>query len=394
MLNNPKHGVTGPVSLKKPTEEEEDLTTAISEYLKESNFYEEESESINRERSLGKISFIFDEFVKNCAKKFDITIESKPMGIIYSFGSYRLGVHSKGADIDTLCIGPSYVDRKDFFTEFYNMLKNSEYITEVVNIETAHVPMIGIKISDISIDLVYAKLNVKSFPINLDILDNKILKNLDEKCVVSLNGSRVSSEILRLVPNTTAFHGALRCIKLWATKRYIYGNAYGYFGGVAFAITVARICQLYPNGTASTIIKKYFEVLSKWKWPNPIILKEIENCHYNLKVWNPKLNPADKYHKMPIITPAYPSMCSTHNVSHSTMQRIFSEFQRASTIMKKKSQDFKELFAPSDFFETFDNFLLIFSVGKVKTSDFEENFTKFTGFVASRLRSLITRWNY
>jgi poly(A) polymerase Pap1 len=49
-----------------------------------------------------------------------------------------------------------------------------------------------------------------------DLKDDMLLKNLDPKCVRSLNGCRVTDEILRLVPNIDNFRLALRAIKLWA----------------------------------------------------------------------------------------------------------------------------------------------------------------------------------
>ena len=66
----------------------------------------------------------------------------------------------------------------------------------------------------------------------MDLLDHNLLRMLDEKCVVSLNGSRTTDEILRLVPNIDTFHMALRCIKFGACAnvcpvyRLVGGQAY------------------------------------------------------------------------------------------------------------------------------------------------------------------------
>lgn len=52
-------------------------------------------------------------------------------GKIYTFGSYRLGVHHKGADIDALCVVPRHIYRLDYFTSFFELLKMHPEVSDL-----------------------------------------------------------------------------------------------------------------------------------------------------------------------------------------------------------------------------------------------------------------------
>lgn len=384
-------GVTQPISLNGPTPQDLKLTESLNESLKTSGFFESEEDSEKREIVLGKLNLMVQKFVKEVAKDkgLPISLISEVGGKIFTFGSYRLGVHSRGADIDTLCVAPQHVDRSDFFTKFYEMLQKVPEVTELTQVPDAYVPVVNMIFSGICIDLVFARLPFSSIPEDLDLLDHNLLKNLDEKSMLSLNGSRATDEILRLVPDVLTFHAALRCIKLWAKRRGLYNNAMGYLGGVACALLTARICQLYPNASASAIITRFFKIYQQWAWPQPVYLKPIEDFPLNQKVWNPKLYPADRNHRMPVITPAYPSMCSTHNVTKSTLSVMTAEFARGSEMMMKIEQGictWKDLFARSDFFSRYRHFFQIIAV-----SESSENHRVWSGFVESKIRILMNK---
>ena len=85
------------------------------------------------------------------------------------------------------------------------------------------------------------------------MLDNEILRNCDESTIRSLNGCRVTDMILELVKNENkqTFELALRAIRLWAKNRGVYSNVQGYFGGITWAIMIARTVMDNPKMAAN-----------------------------------------------------------------------------------------------------------------------------------------------
>nr|XP_028580977.1 poly(A) polymerase gamma isoform X1 [Podarcis muralis] len=383
------YGVTAPISLAPPREIDYIHTQKLIEAMKPFGVFEDEEELGRRIVVLSKLNSLVKEWIVEVAEKKNLpsSVSSRCGGKIFTFGSYRLGVHTKGADIDALCVAPRHVERSDFFQLFFEKLKLKDGIRNLRAVEDAYVPVIKFEFDGIEIDLVFARLAVPILSDNLDLRDNSHLGSLDIRCIRSLNGCRVTDEILHLVPDKENFRLTLRAIKLWAKRRGIYSNMLGFLGGVSWAMLVARTCQLYPNALASTLVHKFFLVFSRWEWPNPVLLKEPEESNLNLPAWDPRVNPSDRYHLMPIITPAYPQQNSTYNVSTSTRAVMVEEFKYGlvvtDEILQGKS-DWSKLLEPSNFFQKYKHYIVL-----TASSSTEEHHLEWVGLVESKIRVLV-----
>ncbi|XAR68381.1 Polynucleotide adenylyltransferase [Bertholletia excelsa] len=382
-------GITEPISWTGPTEYDLIKTRELEKYLSEVGLYESQEEAVSREEVLGRLDQIVKVWVKTIsrAKGLNEQLVQEANAKIFTFGSYRLGVHGPGADIDTLCVGPRHATREeDFFGELHKMLSEMPEVTELHPVPDAHVPVMKFKFNGVSIDLLYAKLSLWVIPEDLDISQDSILQNADDQTVRSLNGCRVTDQILRLVPNIQNFRTTLRCMRFWAKRRGVYSNVAGFLGGINWALLVARICQLYPNALPNMLVSRFFRVYTQWRWPNPVMLCDIEERSLGLQVWDPRRYPKDRFHLMPIITPAYPCMNSSYNVSSSTLRIMTEEFKRGNEIceaMEANRADWNSLFEPYPFFESYKNYLQI----DIAAANADE-LRKWKGWVESRLRQL------
>ncbi|CAN1265582.1 Nuclear poly(A) polymerase 1 [Linum perenne] len=220
-------GITDPISLSGPSEYDVTKTRELEQYLQNVNLYESREEAVSREEVLGRLDQIVKHWVKVISRNKGLNeqLVHEANAKIFTFGSYRLGVHGPGADIDMLCVGPRHATREeDFFGELRSMLSEMPEVTELHPVPDAHVPVMKFKFKGVSIDLLYAKLSLWVIPEDLDISQDSILQNTDEQTVRSLNGCRVTDQILRLVPNIQNFRTTLRCMRFWAKRRGVYSN--------------------------------------------------------------------------------------------------------------------------------------------------------------------------
>jgi poly(A) polymerase len=112
----------------------------------------------------------------------------------------------------------------------------------------------------------------------------------------------------------------------------------GYFGGISWAILVARVCIIFPYLKPNKLLSKFFEYYLNYDWAynNPILITDLKNDPERLsfKIEKDLFYQPNTSDLMPIITPAFPAQNSTYNVSESTKRAIMTELEKGHLIVQ------------------------------------------------------------
>lgn len=388
-----------PLSTKEPSPTELKINKVFMKAYEEEIQLESEEELGRRNQVLNEVRQIFLTFVKDVAREKMLSEElvQEARGELFTSGSYRLGVRDIDADVDLVCVVPNFCTKEDFFSTLKKKFVEHPDVTNLNAVEAAFVPLISFDFRRVSIDLLFAQLSQNVIPerFNItEILDDNILTGLDDKSVRSLNGPRVTNMISKLIKNQDNFLIVLRIVRKWAKRRGLYGNKFGYLGGVNCNILVAFICQLYPNSCPSALLIRFFKNYRDWSWPKPIQLNNVQPYYpgtniLNTEVWIPETNPNDL---MPILTPAYPVINSTNNVSKHSFAVMKMEFDRGykiiESILKAGGKDadlWKKIFDKSDFFLRYNHYLACHMIGTGK----DPESIGWIAYVESRIRRFL-----
>jgi poly(A) polymerase len=165
-------------------------------------------------------------------------------------------------------------------------------------------------------------------------------------------------------------------------------------------IMVAIICKMFPNLEPNQLLYCFFGYYLKWDWNyrNPLMLVPVSHeIKYNLNV--DLFYRENEKHIMPVLTPAYPAMNSTHNVCDSTKEAILTEFEKAFKLVEAlikrdevtklkahPSLSWTRLFKRFHFFSAYQHFIQVtaLAVDADHHKDWE-------GFVESKIRHFVQR---
>ena len=288
-------------------------------------------------------------------------------GTLETSGSFRLGVNDPGGDIDTICIVPQHVSHADFFGQagcqgpeggFVGILENTEGVEGIKPIPGAKVPLIKIdSFQNVEIDLLFAQLPLDRVPRDIDeeIDDESILNNVKVASLRALSGPRDNIRFDKLLEHVNAdlreFQLFLRLVRHWAKSRGLWGNKYGYFGGVNCAILCIKVIQHFPKKKASSLLRLFFKIFAEYPWGprRPVFISKVGMLDSDGQPKYPDLDPDLGFYQypwqmprgirrdgyMPIVTPCYPVIDSMSKATRMSVRLFKREFARGRDILTK-----------------------------------------------------------
>lgn len=146
-------GETGALSFRKPTDQDLKDTEELEATLLQLNIFETSEEVFQRREALVRLQEISNKWIhkKALEQNLPVHVANSTTGKIFTFGSYRLGVNFRGADIDSLLVVPRFITRDEFFTEFQSILADNPNVEDLHAVTSAFVPVLKMKFMNVEV---------------------------------------------------------------------------------------------------------------------------------------------------------------------------------------------------------------------------------------------------
>ncbi|KAG1474661.1 hypothetical protein G6F56_000224 [Rhizopus delemar] len=235
---------------------------------------------------------------------------------LVSSGSYAMGGNLQNEVIELVLVCPKAIRRTHFFKFFPLILKEQHLV------------------SSIEVNVFFVRLNLDTVTSQTNLLDNTLLKELDDISINTINGPRLSQFCKNQIQqdHVRIFQVSLQIIKYWSIQRGIHSLPMGYLNDTSCTLLLVKTYKSIHNRerlNINSLINQFFYMWSQWPWITPVLLTEhipdINNkkIDYNATSYSQAI--------MPILSPCHPVCNTAPNVTKSTLKAIQLEFERGNT---------------------------------------------------------------
>ena len=240
---------------------------------------------------------------------------------VFPIGSYRLGIAEADSDLDIVVVGR--VGRARFVAGLSDELTRTPGVSGVRAVASATSSAVRFVASGVHVDVAFARWPDEVLPAAPEALSLADLERFDTDSVRALTGCRDAVALLGDIVatgGTAEFLAVALAVKRWARARQINAQAFGYPGGLAWAVLAARACVAAESGEdAEAIVERLFEDLSTHAFPRPIALSDAAARGF-------APGPRDV---MTVVTPSAPYRNAARSATPATRAVVLAEARRA-----------------------------------------------------------------
>eukprot|EP00906_Rhabdomonas_costata_P032183 RCo045354 len=313
--------------------------------------------------------------------------------VVQAFGSHRLGFATGGSDLDAVLITSCRsVSRDTFCHGFVTFLQGKAPLTSLVRaIDSPNAPIVRFlahpfaaqlraallcqaalarqcpttavpaSVTALADPAVLGEILLWGYPgvpvdLSLSLIDRPPralspqdlvwspevrVHSRDQASENGLAAVRVAETVAKEVPDLSRFRWALKVVKRWAQQKLIYGKIYGFPGGVAWMLLVAKVCQEnedlltceMPVEFLSKFLPRFFDKFAHHEWGRfPVELR------YDPKLFG-ELKPAPRRmgrRVLQILTPDNTHENVVDHMEEDALRRMVKVLQKADVLCCRK----------------------------------------------------------
>lgn len=295
---------------------------------------------------------------------------STSMGQLLAFGSYRFGVACHSDDVDVVFVAPSGLQLSELSSILYSVLSNHPSVGVITMPNPdGHLSAPGWRFA---VQLVHVKLLLaQRSPGSPQLIGDAIAPDS-----AGLLAYEVSEKIRASVKSVSRLCRLLRFVRLWAKQRGVYGSCFGLFGGTAWAVCCAHVCQLFPDSDTPQLLHHFFRTLYCWDWRRAVALAPEAAGGVaagsseppaggavsggSPPPMNSTLKAPSPMPQMLVELPVGMRLSAQPQMTKTTMKLLFVELQRAykvSTRIEAAQATWADVYADASFFQQFNHYI-------------------------------------